>query len=62
MGILLRLMTLECRILDPSVLPLSSMALKGSIYRLLLTWDASWHRETHKAQKTHHDAGAMREF
>jgi hypothetical protein len=51
LGVSLRLMTAECRLVDPSVLSLSPMALDGRIYRLLMKWDASWRRGTHNAQK-----------
>jgi hypothetical protein len=62
LGVTLRLMTAECRLLDPSVCSLSSNALEGRVYRLLVKWDASWRCGTHKAQNTRHDAVVMNEF
>jgi hypothetical protein len=55
-------MTAECRIIDPSVLPLLSMAFEGRIYCLLMKWDVSWRRGTHTTQNTRHDVVIMREF
>jgi transposase-like protein len=62
LGVSLRLMTAECRLLDPSVSSISSKALEGRVYRLLVKWDASWRRGTHKAQNTRHDIVVMNEF
>jgi hypothetical protein len=44
-GVMLRLMTAECRLLDPSLDPsvssISSKAIEGRVYCLLVKWDAS---------------------
>jgi hypothetical protein len=61
-GVSLRQMTAECRLLDPSVSSFSSKAHQGHVYRLLVKWDASWRRGTHKAQNTRHDIVVMNEF
>jgi transposase-like protein len=62
LGVTLRLMMAECRILDPATCSLSMKALEGRVYRLLVKWNASWRRGTHKAQNTRHDIVVMNDF
>jgi hypothetical protein len=62
LGVTLRLMMAECRLLDQSACTLSPKALEGRVYRLLVKWDASWRRGTHKAQNTRHDIVVMNDF
>jgi transposase-like protein len=61
-GVTLRLMMTECRLLDQSACTLSAKALEGRVYRLLVKWDASWRRGTHKVQNTRHDIVVMNDF
>jgi hypothetical protein len=55
-------MMVECQKLEPSGNSLSSKALEGRVYRLLIKWDALWRFGTHKAQNTRHDTVVMDDF
>jgi hypothetical protein len=47
LGVPLRLITADCRLLDPSILQFSSMAFEGRINCLLMKWDESCCRVDH---------------
>ena len=47
---------------DPSTVDLTYKALQSRIYRLLLKWDITYRRRTHKAQNTRFSESICNEF